>query len=167
MPSAAKAGAAKTGVTTYTTPNDRDIVSVRVVDAPRRIAFDAWTNPTHVSKWLLGPEGWTMPVCEVDLRAGGAWRYVWRKSDGQEMAMSGTYKEVSPPNRVVWTETWGPEWPESVNTAVFTESGGQTTITLTMTYASKDVGDAALKTGMTGGMDTSFDRLDNLLKTLV
>jgi uncharacterized protein YndB with AHSA1/START domain len=87
--------AARTGVTTYATPTDREVVVTRVVDAPRRIVFDAWTNPKHVPQWLLGPEGWTMPVCEIDLRPGGSWRYVWRKSDGGD-AMSGSSREVVP-----------------------------------------------------------------------
>src|SRR6478672_3376484 len=75
------ATATKTGVTTYGTPTDREIVVTRVVDAPRRLVFAAWTDPRHIPQWLLGPEGWTMPICELDLRPGGAWRYVWRKSD--------------------------------------------------------------------------------------
>jgi uncharacterized protein YndB with AHSA1/START domain len=142
-------------------------VITRVVDAPRGIVFDAWTNPKHVPQWLLGPEGWTMPVCEIDLRPSGSWHYVWRKTDGSEMAMRGSYKEVVPPERLVHTESWGPEWPETTNTMVLTESGGQTTITLTLTYPSKEARDAALETGMKGGMDQSFDRLDMLLKTLL
>jgi uncharacterized protein YndB with AHSA1/START domain len=159
--------ATKTGVTTYATPTDREVVITRVVDAPRRIVFDAWTTPQHVRQWLLGPEGWTMPVCEIDLRPGGTWRYVWRKADGSEMAMGGSYREVVPPERLVSTERWGPEWPETINTVVFTESGRQTTITLTVLYPSKDARDAALKTGMKEGADQSFGRLDQLLRTLV
>jgi len=158
--------AAKTGVTTYATPTDREVVVTRVVDAPRRVVFDAWTNPRHVPQWLLGPEGWTMPVCEIDLRPGGSWRYVWRKADGTEMVMGGSYREVVPPERLVSTESWGPEWPETVNTMVLTESGGQTTITLTVRYPSKEARDAALKTGMKEGMDQGFARLDTLLETL-
>jgi len=158
---------ARTGITTYETPTDREVVITRVVDAPRRVVFDAWTNPNHVPQWLLGPEGWTMPVCEIDLRPGGSWRYVWRKSDGTEMAMGGSYREVAPPERLVSTESWGPEWPETVNTMVLTESGGQTTITLTVRYPTKEARDAALKTGMKEGMDQGFARLDTLLRTLV
>ena len=104
------------GVTTLTTPSDREVVIVRVVDAPRKRVWDAWTKPEHVKNWLVGFEGWTMPVCEIDLRPGGKWHFVWRKSDGAEMAMTGVYKEVVPPERLVNTERWGPEWPETVNT---------------------------------------------------
>ncbi len=158
---------ARTGVTTYATPSDKEVVVTRVVDAPRRVVFDAWTNPEHIPQWMLGPEGWTMPVCEIDLRPGGSWHFVWRKSDGTEMAMSGTYREVVPPERLVSTEKWGPEWPETVNKLVLTESGGQTTVTLTISYPSKDARDAALKTGMKEGMDLSFARFDELVRRLL
>ena len=158
-------GERKVGVTTYATPTDTEVVITRVVDAPRRLVFDAWTNPKYVPRWLLGPEGWTMPVCEIDLRPGGSWHYVWRKADGSEMAMRGSYKEVTPPERLVSTESWGPEWPETLNTLVLAESGGRTTITLTVVYPSKAARDAALQTGMKEGMDQGFARLDLVLKT--
>lgn len=159
--------ATRTGVTTYATPTDREIVVTRVVDAPRRIVFDAYTNPRHLQKWLLGPEGWTMPICEMDARPGGAWRYVWRKDDGTEMAMGGIITEFVPHERLVTTERWGPEWPETVNTTIFTETGGQTAVILTILYPSKAARDAALKTGMKEGMDQSHARLERLLQTLV
>lgn len=153
----------ETGTTTYETPTDTEVVITRVVDAPRRIVFDAWTVPRHVSRWMLGPAGWTMPVCEIDLRPGGSWRYVWRKGDGAEMEMYGTFREVAPPERYVATESWGPEWPETVNTLVLTEAGGRTTMTLTITYPSKEAREAALQTGMKDGMEKSFDRLDEVV----
>jgi uncharacterized protein YndB with AHSA1/START domain len=154
------------GVTSYATPTDREVVITRVVDAPRHLVFDAWTDPRHVAQWLLGPEGWTMPVCEIDLRPGGSWRYVWRKANGTEMAMSGAILEVVRPERMVSTERWGPEWPETVNTVVFTESGGRTTITLSILYPSREARDAALETGMKDGIEQSFARLDGLLRTM-
>ena len=166
MTSGTRAGAARTGVTTYATPSDREVVVTRVVDAPRKMAFDAWTNPKHVPHWMTGPEGWTMPVCEIDLRPGGAWHFAWRKGNGEEMDMRGTYREVVPNQRVVSTETWGPEWPETINTVEFTEKDGQTTITITIKYPSKEARDAALKTGMKDGMDAGFTRLDKVLKSL-
>jgi uncharacterized protein YndB with AHSA1/START domain len=156
----------KVGVTTLTTPSDREVVITRVVDGPRRRVWDAWTKPEHLKNWLTGFEGWTMPVCEIDLRAGGKWRFVWRKSDGAEMGMTGVYKEVVPPERLVNTERWGPEWPETVNTLSFSERGGKTTITLTILYPSKDARDAALKTGMKEGMDVSYERLAEYLRTM-
>lgn len=157
---------ARTGVTSYDTPSDREVVITRVVNAPRPVVFDAWTNPQHVRRWMTGPEGWTMPVCEIDLRPGGRWRFVWRKADGAEMDMTGTYREVVPPERLVHTESWGPEWPETTNTLELRESGGQTVMTLTIRYPSRDARDAALQTGMKDGMDQSYDRLDQLLATL-
>jgi len=157
---------AQTGVTNYTTPTENELVIVRVVNAPRKIVFDAWTSPKHIPRWMTGPAGWTMPVCEIDLRAGGAWHYVWRKSDGSEMSMSGTVREVLPPERMVTTERWGPEWPETINTLVLTETDGQTTITLTVAYPDKTARDAAMQTGMKEGMDQSFVKLEALLGTL-
>lgn len=158
---------AKIGVTTYTTPSDREVVITRVVSAPRGVVFEAFTNTRHVPNWLIGPEGWTMPVCEIDLRPGGRWRYVYRKGDGSEMTMQGSYREVVRPERLVSTESWGPDWPETVNTMVLTEEDGLTTITITVRYPTKAARDAALETGMKEGMDQGFARLDTLLETLV
>jgi uncharacterized protein YndB with AHSA1/START domain len=160
------ATANKVGTTTLTTPSDREVVITRVVDAPRRLVWEAWTNPEHVPHWLLGPEGWTMPVCEIDLRPGGGWHFVWRKTDGSEMGMRGAYREVAPPERLVSTESWGQNWPETLNTLVLSEQGGKTTITQTILYPSKEARDAALKTGMKDGVDQSFDRLDDYLRTM-
>jgi uncharacterized protein YndB with AHSA1/START domain len=159
--------AARIGVTTYATPSDREIVVTRLVDAPRRLVFDAMSNPKHVPQWLTGPEGWTMPVCEIDLRPGGAWRYVYRQPNGADMTLQGSYREVAPPERIVSTESWGPEWPETINTLVLTEAAGQTTITMTIRYPSQEARDAALRSGMKDGMDQGFARLDGLLASLV
>lgn len=156
----------RTGVSTYTTPNDREVVVTRLVDAPRPIVYSAMTDVRHIPNWLTGPEGWTMPICEVDLRPGGRWRYVYRKSSGREMEISGVYREVVPNERVVATESWGPPWPESVNATVLIDVGTQTLITMTMTFESLAARDAALKTGMSSGVDKSFDNLDVLLRTL-
>jgi uncharacterized protein YndB with AHSA1/START domain len=152
--------------TTYATPTDLEVVITRVVDAPRKLVFAAWTDPKYVPRWMTGPEGWTMPVCDIDLRAGGTWRFVWRRENGTEMKMDGTYKEVSPPERLVTTEKWGPEWPETINTLVLTPENGGTLMTLTILYPSKETRDAALKTGMKDGTDQSYERLAKLLKTL-
>jgi uncharacterized protein YndB with AHSA1/START domain len=152
--------------TIFTTPSDLEIVTTRVVDAPRRLVFEAWTNPKHLPRWMLGPEGWTMPVCEIDLRVGGAWHFVWRQSDGTEMAMRGVYREIVPPERLVCTESWGADWPETLNTVVLSEKDRQTTITLTVLYPSKEARDSAMKTGMTDGMSMTFDRLEEYLRTM-
>lgn len=148
-----------------TTPSEREIVMTRGFAAPVLRVFEAWTDPKYVAQWLLGPEGWAMPVCEIDLRPGGAWRFVWRKSDGAEMVMTGLYREVTPPERVVHTERWGPEWPETLNTLTFTEKDGATTCSLTVLYPSQEARDAALKTGMEDGIAVSFDRLEGLLRS--
>jgi uncharacterized protein YndB with AHSA1/START domain len=157
----------KVGVTTFTTPSDREVVATRAVDAPRARVWAAWTSPEHVTRWLLGPEGWTMPVCEIDLRPGGAWHYGWRGAGGAEMEMRGVYREVMPPERLVQTESWGGEWPETLNTLVLTEEDGKTTMTCTVLYPSKEARDAALGTGMKEGWSTSYDRLDQYLRTMV
>jgi uncharacterized protein YndB with AHSA1/START domain len=159
--------ASRVGTTTYATPSDREVVITRVVDAPRRLVWDVWTNPEHVPHWMLGPSGWTMPVCEIDLRPGGGWHMVWRRSDGTEMGMRGSYREVTPPERLVSTESWGANWPETLNTLTFSEKDGKTTITQTILYPSKEARDAALGTGMKDGMEQSFDRLDEYLRSVV
>jgi uncharacterized protein YndB with AHSA1/START domain len=147
-----------------TTPTDREIVMTRVFDAPRRLVFEAWTSPEHLPRWMLGPEGWTMPVCEIDLRPGGAWHFVWRRADGTEMEMHGAYREIKPPERLVSTESWGGNWPETLNTLVLSEKDGKTTVTLTILYPSKEARDAATKTGMKDGVSASFDRLAEYLR---
>ncbi len=154
------------GLTTFTTPSDQEIQVTRHVNASRKLVFEAWTNPKHLPNWMTGPPGWTMPVCEIDLRLGGAWRFVWRQSDGAELAMTGVYREIVPPERLVSTESWGANWPETINTLVLSESAGQTTITLTVLYPSQEARDAALKTGMKEGMSATFDRLAEYLPTL-
>jgi uncharacterized protein YndB with AHSA1/START domain len=158
---------ATSGKTSYATPSDTELTAIRVFDATREMVFDAHTIPEHVQKWLLGPDGWSMPVCELDLKPGGKWRYVWRKDDdGTEMQMSGIFTEVDRPSRYVFTERWGDEWPETINITEFTEKNGRTTMKLTVKYPSKEIRDKAMATGMTGGMDTSYDRLDTLLQTI-
>jgi len=152
--------------TTLTTPSDREIVVTRVVDAPRRLVWEAYTNPTHVPHWMLGPQGWTMPVCEIDLRVGAGWHFVWRRADGSEMAMRGDYQEIVPPERLVSTEAWGGDWPETINTLLLSEEDGKTTITSRVLYTSKEARDAALKTGMLDGMTEGFDRLAEYLAAM-
>ena len=158
--------AAKTGTTTFTTPSDREVAATRVFDAPRRLVWKAHTDPKHVPKWLTGLDGWSMPVCEIDLRPGGEWRFVWRKTDGTEMSMRGTYNDVTPVERLVNTERWGPEWPETLNTTLFTEKGGKTTLVCTVLYPSKEARDAAMETGAKDGWSKSYDQLDEHLVSM-
>ncbi len=160
-------GTAGTGGTTLELPGDREVVVRRVLAAPRRLVWQAWTSPEHLPHRMLGPPGWTMPVCEMDLRPGGSWRIVWRHPDAPELVMMGTYREVVPPERVVNTESWGPEWPETVNTVTFAEeSPGRTTVRLHILYPTPEARDAALQTGMTEGMEATFRRLDDYLPRL-
>src|SRR5690242_2150478 len=105
--------AKSSAATTLTTPSDREIVVTRAVSAPRRLVFEAFTNPVHVPRWMLGPQGWSMPVCEIDLRPGGAWRFVWRHADGAEMEIRGVYQAIEPPERLVSIEIWGGDWPDT------------------------------------------------------
>lgn len=145
-----------------TTPSDREVQVTRLFDAPRELIFDCHTRPELVRRWLLGPDGWSMPVCEIDLRVGGSYRYVWRNdADGREFGMGGVYQEIAGPERIVHTERF--EDDESVCTLTLVEEGGRTRMTQTMRFASQAVRDAAMATGMTDGMATSFDRLEDLL----
>lgn len=154
------------GATTYATPSDREFVTTRIFDAPRRLVWEAWTSPEQLPHWLLGPPGWTMPVCEVDLRPGGSWRFGWSHADGSAMSMRGVYREVVPPERLVTTESWGGHWPETLNTLVLVEEGGRTTMSLTVLYPSTEAREAAFETGMKKGMSLSFDRLAAHLRDL-
>ena len=149
-----------------TTSGDRELVMTRVFDAPRRLVYDAHTKPELVRQWLLGPPGWTMPVCEMDVRVGGKYRWVWRKdSDGLQMGMGGVYREVVAPERLVTTERFDEAWypGESLNTLVLVEQGGRTTLTQTLRYESKEAREAVLKSGMESGVSASYDRLDAVL----
>ncbi len=152
--------------TTFETASDTELVATRTFDAPIELVWEMWTKPEHLSKWLLGPEGWTMPVCEIDLRPGGAWRYVWRKDDGTEMGMTGEVREVEPPTRLVQTENWGGDWPETLNTLELFEEDGRTRMILSISYPSQDARDRAIGTGMNDGASVSFDRLDDYLASL-
>jgi uncharacterized protein YndB with AHSA1/START domain len=149
-----------------TTQGDREIVMTREFNAPRRLVFDAFTKPELVKQWLLGPPGWSMPVCEINLKVGGSYRYVWRQdSDGSEMGMGGVFREIVPQERVVCTEVFDKAWypGEAVGTLVLSEHGGITTITQTVLYQSREALDGILKSGMEKGVAASYDRLAELL----
>jgi uncharacterized protein YndB with AHSA1/START domain len=147
-----------------TTPTDREILMTRVFDAPRELVWDAHTRPELVKQWMLGPPGWSMPVCEIDLRVGGRLRYVWRNNDGREMGLNGVYREITPTDRLVHTELFDEDWTggETVVTTLFTENSGKTTLAMTVRYASREVRDNVLKSGMETGVAESFDRLDEI-----
>jgi uncharacterized protein YndB with AHSA1/START domain len=148
-----------------TTPSDREITVVRVFEAPREFIWDCHTKPELVQRWMLGPPGWSMPVCEIDLRVGGKYRYVWRQdSDGHEFGSHGVHREVVAPERLVTTESMDGFDGESVNTLELVENGGRTTLTINMCFPSKTHRDGALQSGMSDGMAMGFDRLESLLE---
>jgi uncharacterized protein YndB with AHSA1/START domain len=152
-----------------TTRGDREIVMTRDFDASRRLVFDAFTKPELVKQWLLGPDGWSMPVCEIDLRVGGTYRYVWRHiAKGNEMGMSGVYREIAAPERIVATEKFDDAWypGEAVGTLVLSEQGAKTTVSQTVLYESREARDAVLKSGMEKGVAAGYDRLADLLNSL-
>ncbi|MCI4567102.1 SRPBCC family protein [Lysobacter sp. CFH 32150] len=151
-----------------TTPSDREILMTRALDAPRELVWDAFTKPELVKRWLLGPPGWTMPVCEIDLRVGGPYRFVWRKDDGVEMGMGGVHREIKKPERLIRTELFDQDWTggETVATVVFNERNGSTIVDITVLYSSKEARDGALASGMKEGMAAGYDRLEELLETV-
>jgi len=149
-----------------TTSGDRDLVMTRAFDAPRQLVYDAHTKPELVRQWLLGPPGWTMPVCDMDVRVGGKYRWVWRHDANKtEMGMGGVYREVQAPERLVSTEKFDEAWypGESLNTLVLVEQGGRTTLTQTMRYESREAREAVIQSGMESGVAASYDRLDEVL----
>jgi len=149
-----------------TTPSDREIVLYREFNARRRLVFEAMTAPELLKRWLLGPPGWTMIVCEVDLKVDGRYRYVWRNDDGSEMGMHGDYRQIVPPERIVSTEVFDfgcVQSGESQVTAVLTEHEGRTTLTTTVFYASKEARDKVIASGMEHGVAASYDRLEAIV----
>jgi len=145
-----------------TTPSDREIVMTRVFDAPRRLVFDAFSKPELLRRWF-GPRGWSLEVCEVDLRVGGGFRFVLRNGNGGKLGMRGVYREIVAPERSVHMESFDDYPGESQVTAVFVEQGGKTTLTAAVLYPSQEVGDIVLKMGMTKGAGESYDKLAELL----
>ena len=144
---------------------DRAILITRSFNAPRELVFDAMSKPALIKQWLNGPPGWNMTTCKVDLRVGGKYRYVWGNQASQEMGLSGVYKEVVRPERIVNTEVFEPAWypGEALSTTVLTEKKGTTLITITARYDSRKIRDEILASPMEGGLEFSFQELDALL----
>jgi uncharacterized protein YndB with AHSA1/START domain len=149
-----------------TAAGDREIVMTRSFDAPRELVFAAYTRPELLKRWLGVYGGWSMAVCEVDLRVGGAYRWVWRGPDGAEMGMGGVYREIVPNERIVCTEKFDQAWypGEAVGTVVLAEQGGKTTLTTTILYESKEARDAVLQSPMEQGVAASYDRLAEIFR---
>jgi uncharacterized protein YndB with AHSA1/START domain len=155
-----------------TLPSDREVKVARSFKAPRALVYKAFTDPQLVQRWLLGPPGWSMPVCEMDVRVGGRYRWRWRSDqDGSEFGFAGTFREVQPAAKLVHTEAYDPgtvgdSYPEkeTIVTVTFAEEGGVTTVTSLIDFGSKETRDAAIATGMTDGMEQSYQLLDELLR---
>jgi uncharacterized protein YndB with AHSA1/START domain len=154
---------------TVSTPSDHEVLITRVFNAPRPLVYDAWTKPELLKRWLHGLDNWTLAVCDMDVRPGGKIRWVWRDPDGKEMGLRGVYQEVVPPERLVHTELFDEDWTggETLVTLTLTEKDGKTTCAMTVRYSSLEARDAAIKTGMTDGMEMGYARLDRILAEMV
>ncbi len=150
------------------TPSDLEIRMTRMFDAPRALVYRAITSPEIIPQWLFGPEGWSMPVCRMDLRPGGAYRFEWKGQGGAFMACGGVFQEVDPPEGYsaseIWDEPWYPGKQAIVTYRLFDE-GERTKLTLTLLYETKEARDAVLKTPMDKGVKLSYGRLEQLLGT--
>lgn len=151
-----------------TTPTDREIVLTRDFDAPRRLVFAALTRPELLVRWF-GARGWNLIACEVDLRVGGTWRFVSRGPDGTDMGHGGVYREIVPPERLVYTEVFDNQsYPgESLITHLFAEQHGRTTLTSTVLYPSRQARDIVLRYPMRRGVAESYGRLDEVLAEML
>ena len=149
-----------------TSPSDTEICLTRLFDAPRTLVFEALVKPEHVRRWWgqLG-DGYSVPVCDVDLRVGGGWRFVSRHPKG-EVAFHGVYREIAPPDRLVYTELMEPFPDGSLVTVVLTDEGGKTRMTVTASYPTKAVRDMVLSSGMERGAALSYDRLEDVAREL-
>ncbi len=147
------------------TPSDTEILFRRSFSAPRQLVWDAHTKPELVKRWLTGPPGWSMPVCEIDLKVGGRFRYVWRNENGSDMGMGGEFREISEPQRIVHSELFDQDWTggEAIVTMLLDETDGRTNMQMTVAYSSLAARDGALQTGMADGMEFGYANLDALL----
>ena len=156
--------------TQVTQPSEREVKAVRSFKAPRELVYKAYTTPELVKRWLGAHPGWTMPICEIDARVGGKYRWRWRSNDeGKEFGFHGEFKEVNAPAKLVHSEyfdpgTFGGDMGEgAIITVEFTEDKGITTLTTLMDFGNKRARDAAVATGMTDGMEQSYQVLDGVL----
>jgi uncharacterized protein YndB with AHSA1/START domain len=163
-----------TNTLAVTTPSDLEITMTRSFDAPRQLIFDVWTKPEHIVHWFGQGEhftDWKMTTCEVDLRPGGAYHFVWDGADGAVLGIAGVYREIEAPARLVSTEIFDEPYRdemggEVMNTLTLEERDGRTTMTQTSLYSSREARDGALATGMESGAAEGFVTLDAYLRTL-
>lgn len=154
-----------------TTPSECEVRVERTFNAPRQLVWNAHTKPALVQKWQLGPPGWDMPVCDMDVRVGGAYKWRWKsQQDGKQFGFHGTFIEVNEPSKLVHEEYYDPgdiggTMPVSepcIVTLELSEQGGVTKLVCTMKFASKEMRDGAVSTGMTEGMEMGYERLDEM-----
>ena len=149
-----------------TTPTDRELVMTRAFNAPRNLVFDALTKPELLRRWY-GPSGWSLVVCEIDLRVDGAWRFVSRRPDGKEIGQRGIYREIVVPARLVNTESWEDWNPgELLVTTTLVEQAGTTTLTVTSLFPTQEVRDMLIKSGMASGAAETYDKLEEYLASI-
>jgi uncharacterized protein YndB with AHSA1/START domain len=153
------------GALSIDTQGDREIVITRPFNAKRPLVWDALTKPELMKQWLGVFGGWTLPVCEVDLKAGGGYRYVWRHADGNQMGLRGTFREVIAPERTVSTERFDEAWypGEALITQTLAESNGKTVLTMTLRYESTAARDGVFTGPMATGLAASFDALAKMV----
>ncbi len=146
-------------------PSDREIRITRRFNAPRQLVWDAHTQPELLKRWLLGPPGWDMPVCDIDLRVGGEYRYEWHTNGQMAMALSGTYRAIDAPAHLSDTQMFDDNWTQGPADTDLTlvEKDGKTLLTIDIKYASKEARDLALSTPMMEGMEAGYERLESLL----
>ena len=151
--------------TIVTMPSDREVTVTRRFSATAENVFAAYTKPELVTRWLSGPEGWRLAVCDIDLRVGGRFRYEWRHTSGEGMGMGGEYREIEQSVRLITTELFDADWTggETVVTTLFRREVDGTVVTMTILYSSREARDGALATGMADGMEASYRALDEAL----
>jgi uncharacterized protein (TIGR03086 family) len=147
---------------------NREIVITRAFSAPRSLVWEAFTRPELLRRWFGVFDQYTMAVCEIDLRVGGTYRYVWTGPNDFRLGMGGVFREIVPPERMVYTESFEESWyaGEALNTALFSEQAGRTTVTISSLYDSQEGRDMALASGMEKGIEAGFDGLDRVLAAL-
>lgn len=150
-----------------TLPSDKEILLSRVFDAPRHLVFEAMSKPEYVRRWWCCMEGFTMPVCEMDFRVGGKWRYVMVGSDGNEVAFNGVYREIVAPERIVNTEIFEP-FPDSpaIVTLTLEERDGKTYYQSLVLHTTKEARDAHANSGMEYGAGLALDRIEEIARSL-
>ena len=155
------------GTATVTLPTDEQILITRAFDAPRHLVYEAWTTPELVKRWWSAKRG-EVTVAEIDLRVGGAWRYVMVTDGGFEVAFHGEYREIVPNERIVSTEVYeGMPEAEAVDTLTFTETDGRTLLTLLVQHTSKEHRDAHVESGMEDGLQDALDLLEEVAGSLL